>query len=102
MNDITSDTPIAKMALASRPKGIMPEIDSMDGALENLFDEIQRLTDKVGVLLKPDMSVEKESYPGGASDPGATSEMRLMIGGRTDRVRRAASLLYTLRERIDL
>lgn len=97
-----NDTPIARMAIASRPEGIMPEIDSMDGALENLFDEIQRLTDRVGILLKPDMSAEKEAYSGGASDPGVTSEMRLMIGGRTDRIRRAAGLLNTLRDRIDL
>jgi hypothetical protein len=102
MNEVGSDTPIAKMALASRPEGIIPEIDSMDGALENLFDEIQRLTDKVGILLKPDMTEEKEKYSGGASDPSFTSEMRLMIGGRTDRVRRASGLLYALRERIDL
>lgn len=102
MPEIDHDTPIARMAVASRPEGIMPEIDSMDGALENLFDEIQRLTDKVGVLLKPDMTVEKEAYYGGAPDTEVTSELRLMIGGRTERVRRAAGLLNTLRDRIDL
>lgn len=94
------DTPIARMAIASRPEGIMPEIDSMDGAFENLFDEIQLLTDKVGVLLRSDEPSEAKSYD--PVPPGNYSELRLMIGGRTERVRRAASLLYTLRDRIDL
>jgi hypothetical protein len=106
MNDMATmstdnDTPMARMALASRPEGIMPEIDSMDGVIENLFDEIQRLTDKVGVLLKPDTSDQAEKYAGPEA-PGNYSEMRLMIGGRTERLRRAAALIYSLRDRIDL
>jgi hypothetical protein len=98
-----NDTPMAAASMrdVSRPEGILPEMDSMDGALENLFDEIQRLTDKVGILLKPETDFV-EKYAGGSSDPGLTSEMRLMIGSRTDRVRRASGLLYALRERIDL